>query len=355
MENKMARKRVEDNTANGGIELDNTPIVDNSLQQMKAQAAMAKENEEVKEELEEEKPHIKTIGSSNEPVSCLRNEKVIVKFIPRPSAMVQNKNHVLWGGMAENAVRCYVVPRLQSTNNFVNVLKKNEKEFLERAMGLEYNDLSIYKRNNNFWDDSNPNGIGRVTLHKQNNILDLSSPTDYIKYKILLANKDYIAPSLRELEERPKATYQFVIISENAEAKSNLSRVDTTKRCWMQYGKIENDTYTLITLLELIEGRPISSKVKLDYLQGKVTDYIQTNPKRFLSMVTDELLPTKVLIRRCMDAGLIGKKNDAYYLKEDNSPLCEIGEESTLNNAAKYISSVKRQQLKYSLEAKLKG
>ena len=229
-----------------------------------------------------------------------------------------------------------------------------KKSSWKKLWGLSIMLLSIYKKENNFWDDSNPNGIGRVALHKQPNYLDLSVPTDYIKYKILLANKDYIAPSLQALEDKPKATYQFVIVNENAEAKMNLGRVDTTKRCWMEYGKIEDDNYTLITLLELIEGRPVSSRVKLDYLQGKVTDYIQKNPRRFLSTVTDELLPTKVLIRKCVEAGIIGKKNDAYYLREDGSPLCEMNEESTLNNAARYISSVKHQELKYSLEAKLK-
>lgn len=347
----MPKKRVEEVPASDVV-LDNVQAPDNTLQEMKRQAALAASQKEETKHEEVHKP-VQTLNST-EPVSCLRNERVIVKFVPRPSSMVQNPKHILYGGMSDNAIRAYVVPRLSSTNTFVNVLTKNEKEFLERAMGLEYNALSIYRKENNFWDDSNPHGIGRVILHKQDNYLDLSVPTDYIKYKILLANKDYIAPSLQALEDRPKATYQFVIINENAEAKMNLGRVDTTKRCWMEYGKIEDDNYTLLTILELIEGRPVSSKVRLDYLQGKVTDYIQKNPRRFLSTVTDELLPAKVLIRRCVDAGIIGKKNDAYYLRESGQPLCEMNEESTLNNAARYISSVKRQELKYSLEAKLK-
>jgi len=125
-------------------------------------------------------------------------------------------------------------------------------------------------------------------------------------------------------------------------------------KCYMEYGKIEDDTDTLRMIIELLEGRPTSPKVKLDYLQNKVNEYIQSNPRRFYSIIKDELLPAKVLIKKCVEAGLIGKKNDAYYLREDGSPLCEMNEESTLNNAAKYISSVKRQELKYMLEAKLK-
>ena len=197
-------------------------------------------------------------------------------------------------------------------------------------------------------------GIGRVILHKQDNYFDLSVPEDYIKYKILLANKDYIAASLQELEDRPKATYQFVVISENAESQASLDKMDVIQRCYMEYGKVENDIDTLKVIIELLEGRPMAPKVKLDFLKGKVNEYIQRNPRLFLSTIKDELLPAKVLIKRCVEAGLIGRKNDAYYLRSDNTPLCEINEESTLNNAARYISSVKRQELKYSLEAKLK-
>ena len=147
------------------------------------------------------------------PINCLRNERVIVRYILRPSTMVPNKNHVLYGGMAETAIRRFTVPRL-SNGSFKNVLTN---QYLEHVMGLEFNALSVHNRKNNFWDDSNPEGFGRVELHKQDNYLDLSVPEDYIKYKVLLANKDQICPSMQELEERPKATYQFVILSENAE------------------------------------------------------------------------------------------------------------------------------------------
>lgn len=286
-------------------------------------------------------------------INCLRNEKVIVRFVPRQNALVHRKGHLLDGGMAEDAVVSYVVPLL-STGIFKNVLTNAEKDFLEYAMGLKEGALSVYNKENNFWDDSNPRGIGRVSLRKQDNYFDLSNPQDYIKVKILLANKNEIAGSMQELEDHPKATYRFVIISENAESQSNLSKIDAKKRSWAEYGKIMNDKDTLRVIVETLEGRPTTAKIDLDYLQGRIDIYIDRDARRFLSIIQDELLPAKVLIKKCLEAGLIGKKNDAYYLREDNSPLCEINEESTLNNAAKYISSVKHTALKYSLEAKLK-
>lgn len=285
-------------------------------------------------------------------VNCLRNERVIVRFVPRPTTMVQNPKHILYGGMAETATVAYVVPRL-STGVFKNVLTDNEKAFLEKAMGLEYNALSIYKKQDNFWDDSNEGGIGRVVLHKQDNYLDLSNPEDYIRYKILLANKDQIASSLHELEDKPKATYRFVIISEDAESKMASNNMSVTMQCYKEYGKVEDDVDTLRVIIELLEGRPTAQRVKKDWLQTKVNEYIQARPKTFLAIIKDKMLPFKVLIKKGLEAGLLGKKNDCYFMRSDNTPLCEMNEESTLNNAAKYIANPKHQELLFMLQAKL--
>lgn len=127
-------------------------------------------------------------------INCLRNEQVIVRYLPKQSRMVSNPKHVLFGGMAENATRTFVVPML-SSGRYVNVLTDDEKDFLEDIMGLPKNAMSIYKKVDNFWDDTNEAGISKVTLRKQDNYLNLANVEDYIRYKILIANKDYIAPS----------------------------------------------------------------------------------------------------------------------------------------------------------------
>ena len=71
------------------------------------------------------------INYSNNVINCLRNERVIVRFLGRKNGIWgDNPKHVLAGGMSENAIRTFVVPLL-STGAFVNVLTNNEKEFLE--------------------------------------------------------------------------------------------------------------------------------------------------------------------------------------------------------------------------------
>lgn len=288
-------------------------------------------------------------------VNCLRNERVIIRHIDKQTGMVTDPRHVLYGGMAENAKRTFTVPLLKS-GMLCDVLTKDEKNYLETVLGLEPNAMSVYKKENNFWSSANENGISNVTLYKQDNYLDLSTPVDYIKYKILLANKDRIAPSPQALQDTPKATYEFVIISENDTTKLAKANMTLKMQCYKEYGKIEDDADKLRLIIETIDGRPLSSNTKIDVLQTKINDLIQANSRLFLKIVTDELLPTKVLIKKAIEAGVIAKRGDFLYLRSGNTttPLCNDDQEPTLNVAAKYLNEPKHQELKFSIEAKIK-
>lgn len=340
----MTKQKMEEKVVyeKPDFEIDETPVETVSLPEVERGIPTTKETEK------------NSVKSPETIVNCLRNERIIIRHIPKESGMITNPKHILFGGMAENAVRTFVVPRL-SSGMFVNILTDSEKTFLEEVMGLEYNALSIYKKIDNFWDDSNEGGISRVRLTKQDNYLNLADPEDYIRYKILLANKDYIAPSLQALQDSPKATYQFVIISEGDETKSAKDNMSATMKCYKEFGKVENDINTLRVIVETIDGRPTAPTVKLEFLQSRINTLIQADSKIFLRVITDPMLNTKVLIKKAVEAGLIVNRGNYLYLKSDNSPLCSINEEPTLNMAAKYLNAPKNQEIKFALEAKLKN
>ena len=135
------------------------------------------------ETVQEEVP----VKDTEEYISPLKNERVVIRFIPKKSGLIPNdKRHVLYGGMAETAVRTFTVPLLRN-GAFANILSNSEKDFLEEYMGFERNALSVYNRKsdplkgtqgNNFWENF------QVKLQKQDNYLDLSDPDDFIKYKV---------------------------------------------------------------------------------------------------------------------------------------------------------------------------
>lgn len=291
----------------------------------------------------EEKKEVK----DNELINCLTNKKVIVRYIVKQSNLIRDPKHVLAGGLAEGSHVKYVTPVLQSNGSYYNVLTKAEKDYLEYVMGMEPNALSIYKNENNFWDTF------EVTLSKEDTVLDLSVPMDYIKYKVLLANKSFIADSLQTLENKPRETYRFVMIADDEEDKTNMRKLNTSMEAYMLLGQYMDKRDILVTLLEMLEGRKISDQVKQETILSRLQDHIVNNAKMFVKFAKDPLLQTKVLIRKCVAEKLILKRADYYYLASDNSPLCENGAEPTINIAAAYLSNPKRSDLKYTLEGKL--
>lgn len=278
-------------------------------------------------------------------VNPLRNIRVIVRFLPKVNR-ISNPKHVLYGGMAENAVKIFSVPRL-NTGALVNVLTKDEKSYLEYIMGLEYNALSVYNKVDNYWENT------YVRLTKHDTFLNLADPEDYIKYKILLANKEFIAPSLQVLEDFPKETYQFVLMEEGEETKIANKNMSTTMQAYMEYGKIQEDKNTLRVIIEILDGRPVASNTKIEFLQEKINKLIQANSKTFLRVIKDSLLSTKVLIKTAIEKGLISNRGGMLYTKVGDTtiPLCGDNEEPTLNIAAKFLNLPKNQELKFKLEA----
>ena len=283
---------------------------------------------------------------SIETFNPLRKERVIVRFVPKENDNIVDRKHVAFGGMMDGAVRGFTVPVL-SNGTYKNVLTDNEKTFLEEVLGLEVNGLSVYNKKDNYWDNF------LIKLTKQDTILDLSDPEDYIKYKVLLANKDLVAPSMKQLREARRATYEYVIMEPNEEFSDSRNRVNNTMRCYEEFGAIKDKFDILRCIIETVDGRTVASNTKIEFLQAKATDLIASNPKLFLETITDPLLNTKVLIKKAVEANLISKRGEYYYFREDGSPLCGPNEDPTFTIAARYLSLPENQELKFAIEAKL--
>lgn len=278
-------------------------------------------------------------------ISCLKNERIVARYIMK-QGKITNPRHVLYGGMAETAVKVFTVPLLTS-GLYVNVLTDKEKEYLEYIMGLDKNSLSVYKKKDNFWDNF------QVRLTKQDTYFDLRNPEDYIKYKVLLANKELIAPNLQTLEDRPKATYKYVLVAEEDSNKAAKRSMSATMEAYKLFGKIEDDTDTLRVIIELMTQKSVAVRTKVDYLHAQINSLIQLNTKHFVEVAKDEYLPYKVIVKRGVEEGLIANRGGFYYIKKTNTPMCNDGEDPTINSAARWLALPKQQELKFELEAKI--
>lgn len=276
----------------------------------------------------------------------LRNETVIVRLVYKENPNITDKHHMIYGGMAENATKTYTVPIIASSGSLKNVLTNDEKNFFEDLLGVN---LSVHNKNNNYWANY------KVRLPKQDTILDLSNPNDYIKYKVLLANTNFICPSLEQLEKKPLATYQYVIIEQGGEVKYATDRRKVKVECYKLAGKLEKDFDTLRTVVEMLDKRPQADNTTVEFLSNKLDEFIDANAKEVYKILTDPGLSTMVLIKKGIRVGLISKTGDFYYLKNGNTrtPLCADGKDPDFKNAIQFLNNPKNQELKFNLEAQI--
>lgn len=271
----------------------------------------------------------------------LPKETITVKFIPKRKGMASNvdDNHILSGGMLNKAIKKYVAP-LSRQGGIVNVLTNQEKEYLERATGR---DLSVY---GDFWETFT------VALRKEdaNNTFYLGEPEGYLAYALLRTLKDDIAPSWKERNN--KSTYDFVIVRDGEVTNENKTKLDIKKNAFKAYGKIEDDRDKLIAVLKLHSNKPISKDSKIDWLQGKVEEFVDSNPSSFLDIVQDKDFDIKMIITNAVEAGIILRDGNKYSTI-DGLDLAENGEINSYNNAVKYLSNPKHQEVLHLIQARL--
>lgn len=282
-------------------------------------------------------------------VNPLRNEKIYVRFVPHEGGLAgTDHKHPLYGGRANGTKTVIRLPILDSTGKYKNALTNDEKAFLERALSLDDNALSIYNTKDNFWDNF------KVVLDAKEGLrLDLSNPEDYIRYKVLLANSDIIAPSVQERLERPKRTYQYEIVSERNEAFAEDAKVDAFLDGAKELGKIEDDIDTMRVLAEVLDSKPYAQNTSRAFLRTRLAMILKQDSKTFYKAIKDPLLHTKVLLRRGQELGKISRKADNFYLAADGTPLCNDNENPTFSIAARYLNEPAHQELKFLLESEV--
>jgi len=278
-------------------------------------------------------------------VSCLQNKRIKVKFIPREGGLINDPKHVGYGGMLETSKRRYCVP-LTRSGQLVNVLTDSEKDYLEMAMGLAPNALSIYNKENNYWKNRS------VELMKGDNYFDLSVPEEYIAYKILLSRKDDIAPSEEELRKGRKHTYQFVITTDETELGLSIEDLTSKAQAYKLFGAIDNDFEKLAYLCQKVAGKTIPKSNK-ELILDTINKSIIGTTKKFILEASNPYLDTEILISRAVEKGYINKFKNEYILADGNITLCAPDKTPSLLTACEFLNKPRNQEHLIGLMAKL--
>lgn len=287
-----------------------------------------------------------TSGDGKGLKNCLRDETIIIKYVNREGGLVTDKNHVLYGGLSQKATVTLTVPQLAS-GTLVNVLTNSEKAYLEYVMGLPENALSIYRKTDNFWHNRT------CSFGKDENILRLDNPDDYIKYKIALANPNIVASSLEELKLGKKASYRFVITSEEEKIEDSLSEMNIKEQAFRLYSQYKKDKDTLLYVLRFGPKKVFTENTKSNVIIFNIDKFITENPSKFVELLEDEFLDTKIEILKGVKAGVVKMRSNHYYLSNTNQPLCDYGKNPTLESAAEFINRPENQEMLFLIQASI--
>lgn len=293
----------------------------------------------------------KTTRKKKENFNPLKKETVEVKFIRSTSKMYSNESP-LGGGLAETASITYTVPR--ENGMIKQILTPDEIAFFENYFGLPEGAMNFNAITNNYWTTYNRGYINRVTLDKNGKRLDLSNAKDYIEYKILLANTEYICPNQETLENFRKATYRFVLNNDNTVAMSAGKSADLKFELFEIYGKYKEDADMLRVICYLIEHKKVSPKTKIELLKSKVVSMMENRAKDCYAVMSSKNLEQKKVILIGVEKGIISDRNGFYYYTENGQKLSDEYEEPNLNNAANYLADVANQELYFSISKKIK-
>lgn len=285
----------------------------------------------------------KVLGKELPLTDFLRNEIVTIKYIKKESAYIKDPAHVGYGGLFEQSQIAIPVPLLDN-NKMKNILTSKEKAGLEYLLGL---DLSIYGP---FWKEEYKKG-GRfpIYLGKDDTRLDLSDPIQYIMYKVLTVSP-LVANGLDEV--RDKATYRFVMVLEGEELTREKDAIGNKVIAFENYVKYKNNREVLRYILRNL-GKYTSKNQETQFLQVETAKLIEKDPNMFVAITSDPLIETKVLLEECLEYNVIDKVEKKFYTK-DNQPISE-GDTPTLEVAAKYLANPLGQELRLTLQAKLKN
>jgi hypothetical protein len=284
------------------------------------------------------------MGEKNFSLDDFKGKTVKVVPIIRTTGWITDPNHEA-AFLVGSATNNYTVP-MDRNGNIICPLTPEELAYFETPdarMDLKKGDLSPYKKENNFWQQR------KIRLNKAERVLNLGNPKDYIDYRILLANKDLVAPSPKE--SKRKRTYKYMIVAEDHEVNTRLTRQAKMQEAYMFFGKIESNKEEMTNFLK-IYGKRVPLDASAKWLKDELGKMISENIQAFLDIARDENRKVRLLILEAVDAGVITKDGRKYFL-QGGEPLASAGEVPLMDAAVKFLKAKKNQDIYLELKARL--
>jgi len=251
----------------------------------------------------------------------LPNRKVKVTPIRRKGAWLPPTHEASF--LFGTAKKGYTVP-LKGNNLPLRILTPEEESYLSKAIDK---DLNVHKNpKENYW----LNKI--VFLTKDIKILDLSDPSDYIEYKILLAQKDEVAEGGDK--KFSKGTYKYFIDDVDYQEKKQAESTQAKTNAYIYLGQLSTSTMNMKNFLSAYyinkPGLSVPLNATSEFLQGELGKLVEKDLDGFLALKEDSLYEEKVLLANAISKQAITKEGTKYILPDSKDVIASNTQDALL-------------------------
>jgi len=272
-------------------------------------------------------------GETQKGTFSLPQEKVLVKPIIRQGQWLPKGHSGNW--MYDNTKITITVPIDRDTGKLKNPLTKEEQEFFESSKsGFDFSpgELSPYRKKDNYWSNyqvfirKTEEIVGDDTVLR---VLDLSDPSHYLEYKVLMSNTSLsggrVAPSWEEREN--SGDYKIVLVREGQQHVDKVRKSDKMKKAYAYFGKLDSSAdkmydFLYVYYLNNADMKRPSQTSSKDFLQSEIQDIVDKDVDGFLEIANDEEgYELKLLVMRAVEKGVLNYSRTSGFETQESVPL----------------------------------
>lgn len=273
-------------------------------------------------------------------VKNLRMKKYVVRPIRRKGQWVSPDHDSAF--MNDGAKLGIVIPVLKG-NVLVNPIPEFTKEdvvLLAEELGLEdIKKLNLYVPKC-YWRGKT------VTLDRNGLYLNLDKVEDLIKFVILRADSERIAPNWAQRFDR--GTYKFALVEEGEELLDHVSNLEEKTNAYILFGKMNasNDKmkdFLYVYYLTKKDAKKPPKNATNDQLKQEIGRILEDDLKTYLSILNDDYYILKLLIQKATEIGALRRDRHLYTVPGSDKPVGNIEE------LIEYLDDPKNQDVRMKL------
>ena len=217
-------------------------------------------------------------------------------FDPTKTLSAQLKNKIINGLHGSALGFSYPMVKRHGQLAFARLFNDEEKELLEKKLGVKFN-----------YDDIRDPFLENISFSVPCNevkTLDLSIPMDYIFYKILLSDKDMCAKDL-EAAKRSNSVRLYLSAKDNREDmfKSSVTKTLEIADLIREY---TGDKEKVLDALAVLKPKSNYNKsIDIFELQSQLITESQEHPDEFLAALKSPTFFIEALLRRSSRTGIV--------------------------------------------------